>query len=152
MRVGLISCSAGKLAHRAPAAQLYTGPLFKLSRAWIEGRSELDAWAVLSAKHGVVLPDEEVDPYDVSLDAMTAAERRAWAERTRGQLALRWGRETIFMVLAGEHYRAAVDGFPFVEDVISSWARWRCDNGLRPAHVSIGVFKKYLRERKGFGA
>ena len=151
-RVGLIACSAGKLNRPAPAALLYTGPLFQLSRAWITERTELGAWAILSAKHGVVLPGEEIDPYDVSLEGMTAPERRAWAERTREQLVGRWGRDTIYMVLAGEHYRAAVDGLPFVEDVIAAWARRRRDAGLRPAHVSIGVLKKYLRQKRGFGA
>jgi hypothetical protein len=150
-RVGLIGCSAGKLDRRAPAAQLYTGPIFQLSCAWITGRTELGAWAILSAKHGVVLPGQEIDPYDVSLEAMSAAERRTWAGRTREQLIERWGRDVIYMVLAGAHYRAALEGLRFVEDVIESWARKRRDARLRPAHVSIGVLKKYLREQRGFG-
>lgn len=152
MRVGLISCSAGKLAKAAPAAQLYTGPLFALSRAWIEERKELGAWAILSAKHGVVMPDQVIEPYDLSLDAMNVADRKAWAERTRDQIVSLWGRDTIYMVVAGDHYRRALDDLPYVEDVIGAWARWRRDRGLRPAHVGIGVLKKYLKERKGFGA
>jgi hypothetical protein len=148
VRVGLIACSAGKLSYRAPAAQLYTGPVYQLSRQWITGRTELGAWAILSAKHGLVLPEQELDPYDCSLDGMPEDERRAWCERTRQQLVDRWGRETIYMVVAGADYRAALRGLPYVEDVFACWSRRRRDEGLRG--FGIGVLKKYLKQQRGF--
>lgn len=151
MRVGLIGCSATKLDRSAPAAELYTGPIFTLARAWISERSELDAWGILSAQHGLVLPDQTLEPYDLDLAALPTIDRKAWAQRTREQVVARWGTGTIYMVLAGADYRAALDGL-LVEDIIASWSRWRGDRGLRPRHVGIGVLKKYLCERKGFGA
>lgn len=149
MRVGLISCSAGKLDHRAPAAELYTGPIFRAARAWITNRGELGAWAILSAKHGLVLPDQELDPYDVSLSSLSFPELKAWGERTQAQLVARWGRDAIYTVLAGSDYRQATRGLPYVEDVIGCWTRRRREDGIRPAAVGIGVLKKYLKEQRG---
>lgn len=151
MRVGLIGCSATKLDRAAPAADLYTGPVFSLERAWITARTDVDVWAILSAKHGLVMPDQVVEPYDLALGDLSAAERRAWAERTREQLVARWGRDAVYMIVAGADYRAALEGL-LVEDVIGSWAAWRRDRGMRPAHVGVGILKKYLAERKGFGS
>lgn len=148
MRVGLIACSAGKLDRPAPAAELYTGPVFTLAREWITARTELGAWAILSAKHGLVMPDQVVEPYDVALASLSADEKRAWAARTREQLVERFP-GAVFMVLAGADYRAATEGL-LVEDVIGNWTAWRRERGLRPAHIGIGLLKKYMRERKGY--
>ena len=38
--------------------------------------------AILSAKYGLLLPDEEIDPYDFSLDEINVNERKQWAEKT----------------------------------------------------------------------
>lgn len=146
-RIGLIACSAIKLEHAAPARELYQGPIFKLARAWMERRADaFDTWAILSANYGLLMPDDVVEPYDVALSSLPIEERRAWAERTRRQIIHRWGCERIFTVIAGAEYREALgpSGFLKVEDVIGTWARWRYDEGLRPAHVSIGLLRKYL--------
>jgi hypothetical protein len=152
-RIGLIACSKRKLDHAAPARELYTGPVFGLSRKWMESRAAgLAGWAILSAKHGLLMPDDVVEPYDLSLDSLTAEERRAWADRTRAQIVARWGTDRPFMVLAGDHYREALYGLSYVEDVIGSWGRWRRDEGLRPAHCSIGLIRKYLSKNCNAGA
>ena len=154
MRVGFIGCSKEKLKTdvAVTAASLYTGPLFKAAKRWIEKRTELDEWAILSAKHGVLLPGDFVAPYDLCLDDMTADERARWAMVTRAQIVDRWSVDTVFMVVAGAHYRTALDGLPYVEDVIHAWGQWRREKGLRPAHCSIGVLLKYLREGKPYGS
>lgn len=146
MRVGLIGCSAGKLPVRAPAKLLYTGPLFELSRAWIAARTELDSWAILSARHGLVLPDQEIEPYDLSLSSMSADERARWAANTRAQIVDRWGAGTIFMIVAGEYYALSC---PEPDDVFDQ--RQSMDGGsVAPAHIGIGVLKKYLNEMKSY--
>ena len=37
-------------------------------------------WFILSAKHGLLSPDEVVAPYDQSLKQATTAERRTWSQ------------------------------------------------------------------------
>jgi hypothetical protein len=59
----------GQAGRAEPAKDLYRSALFRLSRAWAERYA--DAWAVLSAYHGVVEPDQVIEPYDA-----TVADRR----------------------------------------------------------------------------
>jgi hypothetical protein len=50
-RLGLVGCVKGKLP-AAAAAELYTSPLFRFRRAYVE--RTCDSWYVLFAKHGLV--------------------------------------------------------------------------------------------------
>jgi len=106
----LIACSAAKLDRNAPAAQLYQGQAFKLAMAAAE-RAGADV-IILSALHGALFPDLTIDPYNLTLSAMTAQQRRQWAANVRHALSEYNGREIV--VLAGKHYAAAVDTFPNV--------------------------------------
>ncbi len=92
VRVALVACSASKLDRPAPARELYTGTAFRLAVAYAEVCGA--AWYVLSAKHGVVAPDEVLEPYDVSMSQLLLDGGRrthpsplgAWATRCRGAL------------------------------------------------------------------
>ncbi len=74
-RLILVGCGARKLPHAAPAKDLYTGSLFRAARAYAE--THADAWYILSAKYGLVHPDHVIEPYDVYLPRLSAAERQA---------------------------------------------------------------------------
>jgi hypothetical protein len=106
----LIACSAAKLGHAAPAAQLYTGQAFRLAMAAAE-RAGADV-IILSALHGAVFPNLLIAPYDLSLSTMAADDRRQWAANVRHALSEYHGRQ--ITVLAGKHYAAAVEGWPNV--------------------------------------
>lgn len=59
----LVSCTASKRDHEAPARMLYDeSAYFRKMRAWAESRG--GPWAILSAKHGLVDPDVPIGPYD----------------------------------------------------------------------------------------
>lgn len=106
----LIACSAAKLDHTAPSAQLYTGQAFKLAMAAAE-RASADV-IILSALHGAVNPAQQLQPYNRALAAMNTQQRKVWAGMTAQQLQQHHGRQIV--VLAGKHYAAAVDGWPNV--------------------------------------
>lgn len=106
----LIACSAAKLDHSAPAAQLYTGQAFKLAMAAAE-RAGADV-LILSALHGAVKPTQQLQPYNRALADMNTQQRKVWAGMAAQQLQQHQGRE--ITVLAGKHYAAAVDAFPNV--------------------------------------
>lgn len=108
--IGLVACSASKLASAAPARQLYQGALFKKQVAWLEARGH--RWAILSAKHGLVQPEQVIEPYDQTLSEMSAAARALWSTRTNMQLKATFPGQ-IFLVLAGKLYRSAVRDLPF---------------------------------------
>lgn len=59
----LIQCTNTKRDHEAPARMLYDeSAYFRKMRAWAESRQ--GRWYILSAKHGLLSPDEPVAPYD----------------------------------------------------------------------------------------
>ena len=100
-----ISCVKSKRAHRSRAEDLYTSPLFRMLLAYAKF---LDPHRilVLSAKHGVLELDDEVDPYEMTLNRMGNADRLAWADRVLGQLRQRVDLDRDeFVFLAGQRYR-----------------------------------------------
>ena len=98
----LVSCCGPKLAHAAPARELYTSQLFRLASAWAESQGH--EWAVLSALYHVVQPDQVVEPYDRRVPTKRN-EWNAWAKSTRGALMdLTEGEPCDFINLAGADY------------------------------------------------
>lgn len=83
-RIGLVGCVKAKQSSPAPAALLYVSPLFRGRRDAVE--TNCDRWYILSAAHGLVAPEELLEPYDVTLTTMGSRQRRAWAHEVLGQL------------------------------------------------------------------
>jgi hypothetical protein len=84
MRVGLVGCVKTKVAHPAKARDLYSSALFRGRRRFVE--SSCDRWFVLSARHGLVSPDEIIEPYDETLNDKSTAAKRRWADHVLRQL------------------------------------------------------------------
>tara|TARA_R100000951_G_scaffold114522_1_gene119581 strand:+ start:855 stop:1511 length:657 start_codon:yes stop_codon:yes gene_type:complete len=61
----LVACCGEKLEGSHRAEDLYQSQLFKASAAWAKANGK--EWAILSAKHGLVWPDEVIESYDVVL-------------------------------------------------------------------------------------
>jgi len=99
--IGLVACGKAKLDHPAPARDLYTGTLFRFARAYCE--RTYDTWYILSARHGLVLPEAVIAPYDQTLAGASRDARRRWATWVADQL---WalGVEGRFYLHAGEDY------------------------------------------------
>lgn len=76
-RILLVGCVATKRDRPMPAKDLYISDYWDKRRAHAEASGR--AWFVLSAKHGLLHPDEVIEPYDVSLEGASADEARAWA-------------------------------------------------------------------------
>lgn len=73
----LIGCGKRKAATAQPAADLYTGSLFRKRRAYAEKFGQ--RWFVLSARHGLVPPNVIIKPYDLTLSQLCQLDRMAWA-------------------------------------------------------------------------
>jgi hypothetical protein len=109
-KIGLVACSAGKLDRPAPARDLYTSQLFRKASAY--AAATCDRWYILSAKHGLVTPDEILEPYDLRLGSKDPAVPSidAWAQRVRDQLRdeLSSVPGVLLVALAGKQYRTAL--------------------------------------------
>jgi hypothetical protein len=104
LRVALIGCGAKKVDRRARARELYTGSLFRFAVAWAS--QHCDRAFVVSAMHGLVDLDTELDPYNRKIaDLGGVADRDAWGERTIDELARKVAGVAIAPVLLlGEEY------------------------------------------------
>lgn len=90
----LISCTATKRDHEAPARMLYDESLyFRKMRAWAKSRG--DSWYILSAKHGLVDPDVPIAAYDERGLSKEQAEQIAFEldERAIGRVCVCAGRD-----------------------------------------------------------
>ena len=99
----LISCVSKKRATPARARDLYKSELFRRARAYVETTG--CPWFILSAKHGLVDPDEVVAPYEQTLNTMRVAERRKWAEKVQAQMDERLPAAERIIIFAGKRYR-----------------------------------------------
>ena len=84
---------------------MYTSPLFQKGMAYAKMLNP-KAIFILSAKYGLLKPNDTIEPYEQTLKAMKAGERRAWAKRVIEEL----GKHSDlyndhFVFLAGASYR-----------------------------------------------
>ncbi len=140
-RIALVSCCGEKLAHAAPARQLYRSQLFRKSAAWVEQQGL--EWFVLSAAYGLIKPDDQLAPYDKSAARMSTEERAAWAREVALQLDARFADnpELEIVLLAGQAYTGwipLVSGFARVEQPLEG--------------MQIGERLRWLTERLHDGA
>lgn len=128
--VHLVACAGQKVDRPARACDLYRSEWFKKARAYVTIQG--GRWFILSAFHGLVRPTDRIAPYDLTLSAMSAADRRAWGERVSEQLAAAIGPRTPVVILAGRFYRAPI-------------ATWAGDRAAVPMQgLGIGEQKAWL--------
>jgi hypothetical protein len=83
----LVGCTQSKAPSARPASELFTGARFLKARdlAVRSGKP----WYVLSAKFGLIAPEEVVAPYDVYLADQSSEYRNAWGRWVTAQLVAR---------------------------------------------------------------
>lgn len=85
MRIGLVGCAKSKRSEPAAARDLYDrSALFRGARCYVERSCE--RWFILSARYGLVRPEQVIAPYDETLTTLPRGERCSWAERVLGEL------------------------------------------------------------------
>jgi hypothetical protein len=73
----IVSCVSLKRPEPALAKDLYISPWFRLARSYVEATG--CPWFILSAKYGLVAPDQTLAPYQQTLNKMSVLERREWS-------------------------------------------------------------------------
>lgn len=102
-KVYLVSCVKRKMPCPAEAQKLYTSDWFSKARGLVANTGQ--PWFVLSAKYGLVSPDTVISPYNVTLNTMGVADRRAWADRVKKQMDEMMPKAGEVVILAGVKYR-----------------------------------------------
>ena len=104
-KIVLISCVSKKQSRKAKVRDLYTSTLFKLNLKYAE-KLRPDKIYVLSAKHGLLSLNDEIAPYNQTLNGMTNKKVKTWANDVLNQLRRVSDIEkTKYIFLAGVRYR-----------------------------------------------
>ncbi len=130
-KIVLISCASKKGPAKARARDLYTSALFRLNLQYAH-KLKPDAVFILSAKYGLLALDDEIEPYNVTLNTMNVTERRAWASNVLDHLNKYSDlARDHFIFLAGKRY------YEFLIPSISSYE-------IPTQGLSIGKQLQYL--------
>lgn len=101
----LISCVKTKLDKPAKAQELYTSALFKYNLRYAKLLSP-DAIFILSAQYGLLELDDIIAPYEKTLNKMSEAEKKEWANSVLNVLSSKSNlKSDNFIFLAGLNYR-----------------------------------------------
>ena len=136
--LGLISCTKKKQNYPCKASEMYSASdLFR--KAYTYCTKKYDNVAILSAKYGLLLPHDEIAPYDLTLKYMSSEERKAWAERVLKQMKSRLNLKDIDKVYfhAGENYREHL--IPKLEEICIS-----CEAPLK--NLTFGQQKAWYKK------
>jgi hypothetical protein len=80
----LVGCASSKAPTTVAAKDLYVSDLFTMRRKYAETMG-LD-WYIISAKHGLLRPDDVISPYDETLIDASEIERSMWGLRVSHQI------------------------------------------------------------------
>jgi len=104
-QVVLISCVSQKSPYRSTAKELYKSTLFRLNLKYAKLLNP-DEIFVLSAKYGLLQLDQEIDPYNLTLNKMSINDIKNWSNKVIDQIRDYCSvDETEFILLAGVKYR-----------------------------------------------
>lgn len=102
---------------------------------------------ILSAKHGILYPTQQVEPYDQLLYRLSVAERRRWSERVVKQLIAIAPPRIEFVILAGKRYREGIvepllnAGYkvtiPLQGLALGKQLQWLVDNTAKEKQLSL---------------
>ena len=136
--LGLISCTKSKQNYPCKASEMYSASdLFR--KAYSYATKNYDFVAILSAKYGLLFPDDKIEPYDLTLNDMNSLRRREWAEKVFNQMRSRLNLHDFHKAFfhAGEKYRQHI--IPKLENV-----GIRCEVPLK--HLGIGKQKAWYKK------
>lgn len=102
-RIAFISCVKTKKNHKCKAGDLYISDLFKKSKEYC--LKKYDKVYILSAKYGLLDLNEEIEPYELTLNNMSISEQKKWAYKVYKQIESKIGLEYEFYFFCGKNYR-----------------------------------------------
>ena len=85
MKLGLVSCTKSKRNYSCKAFEMYSPSSF-FRKAYRYATRNYDVVATLSAKYGLLLPNDIIEPYDQTLKTMKKRQRQEWAETVFQQM------------------------------------------------------------------
>jgi len=138
--LGLVPCASLKQEYPCKASEMYSASDF-FRKAYSYATKNYDFVAILSAKYGLLFPDDKIEPYDLTLNDMKSQQRKEWAEILFNQMKSRLRLEDFDKVFfhAGKKYRQYL--IPKLENI-----GIECEVPLE--HLGIGKQKAWYKEHE----
>lgn len=103
MKIALVSCTKLKQDYHCQAQEMYLpSTLFSKAINYIK-QQDYNKWFILSAKYGLLNPNDLIEPYDLTLNNMKSEEIKKWSQKVFNQLITYNIHEIDFYT--GEKYR-----------------------------------------------
>lgn len=102
----LLSCVKSKNDKKSKAKDMYISALFKYSYMYASKITSQENIYILSAKYGLLKLDDEIYPYEDTLNTKTEKQKKIWAYKVYKQmksLNFDFDKQTVF--LCGNNYR-----------------------------------------------
>jgi hypothetical protein len=101
----LLMCGKNKLPHKAKAKELYISDRFCKSIEYAKTLTTEENIFILSAKHGVLCLEAEIEPYNKSIYEMNMDEKLEWSNLIIKQLENRYDvSDDKFIFLTDDYY------------------------------------------------
>lgn len=88
MKLGIVPCTKSKRNSPCKAYEMYS-PSNLFRKAYQYATKNYDMVVILSAEYGLLLPDDEIEPYDLTLKTMTKQQCKDWANKVFKQMKKR---------------------------------------------------------------
>lgn len=98
----IINCAAKKLDHKAAASDLYIGTDFKVKKEFAVNNFE--HYCIISAKYGVLLPTDIVEPYNLLITQLTEHQREDLFKSCAKQISLYFSQCDHFYFVTTDNY------------------------------------------------
>ena len=85
-KIALLSCTKDKLPYKSKVKDLYSASIYFKNTLQKIQKENFDYIYVISAKHGVLELNQEINPYDFTLSQLKVLEKRDWARSILNQL------------------------------------------------------------------
>ena len=110
-----LGCGKAKYYRKTKAKYLYTGTYFKQCFSVAKILTSEDHIYILSAKHGMISLQDEIEPYDLKLTDLSKNEKKQWNEKVTEQMKSLSDRKKIF--ICSVQYHKFFDGIKLLPTI-----------------------------------
>ena len=143
--IALISCVSQKTQTKNKVKDLYISPLFKKTWDYNVKIDRPDGVYILSALHGLIRYDVEIEPYDKTLLDMSKEESLEWAENVYTQLKETFEKDG--KTLNDYHFKIYA-GTKYYENLVKVLPSYELPFGKLPIGKRLGALTTALKTGK----
>lgn len=154
----IIGWGKNKKSVKSKASELYKGTSFVVRRNW--AITNFKNWCILSAKYGILLPDEIVEPYDLILNDLTNDDQDLLFKMAVKKIKKKFVNCSIFYIVAPSSYMRIGDYLSGLGQVIfplkgmqgRSGLHWMRTGNSKPVDVDkvLNMVTSRLNKSEGY--